>query len=153
MILFSFLNVLVVKGFFCNLVRHRYSFMSPFSEGDLRLFSKNEGTPRPQHQCHYHRVWPRKPLLMFPWVVAMQEGCIIVTKAATFVSFVGSLLKRGTCLWIKMYSVGREAFPHYGLRQTVLQTLLGASIGTLLKTKIGHQKALPVISFLWQNSA
>ena len=32
----------------------------------------------------------------------------------------------------------RETFP-YGLSQTVLQTLLGANVGALLKTKIGHQ--------------
>ena len=43
---------------------------------------------------------------MFLWVVVMQQRCIIVTKAATFVSFIGCLLKRGTCLWIKMYSIG-----------------------------------------------
>ena len=29
---------------------------------------------------------------------------------------------------------------HYGLSQTVLQTLVGANVGALLKTKIGHQK-------------
>ena len=54
-----------------------------------------------------------------------------------------------------MYLVGREKFP-YGLSQTVLHTLLGGSIGTLFKSKIGHQKALSVISsnrLLWQNSA
>ena len=33
----------------------------------------------------------------------------------------------------------RETFP-YGLSQTVLQTLLGANVGALLKIKIGHQK-------------
>ena len=33
----------------------------------------------------------------------------------------------------------RETFP-CGLSQTVLQTLLGANVGALLKTKIGHQK-------------
>ena len=86
------------------------------------LFCKNEGTPRPQHQCHDHRVWPRKPLLMFPWVLVMQQGCIIVTREAAFVSFIGSPLKWGACLWIKMYPVCRETFP-YGLCQTVLQTL------------------------------
>ena len=54
---------------------------------------------------------------------------------------------------VKMYLV--EKFP-YGLSQTVLHTLLGGSIGTLFKSKIGHQKALAVISsnrLLWQNSA
>ena len=54
---------------------------------------------------------------------------------------------------VKMYLV--EKFP-YGLSQTVLHTLLGGSIGTLFKSKIGHQKALSVISsnrLLWQNSA
>ena len=40
-----------------------------------------------------------------------------------------------------MYSVGKETFP-YGLNQTVLQTLLGAEVGALLITKVGHQKAL-----------
>ena len=93
MILFSFMNVLVVKGFFCYLVRHRSFFISSFSEGDLRrLFSKNVGTLRPQHQCHFHQVWPRKPLLMFPWVAVMQQGCIIVSKATAFVHFIGFLL-------------------------------------------------------------
>ena len=40
----------------------------------LKVISKNVGTPRPQHQCHYRWVWPRKPaLLMFPCVVVMQQ--------------------------------------------------------------------------------
>ena len=59
----------------------------------------------------------------------------------------------GALVSVKMYLV--EKFP-YGLSQTVLHTLLGGSIGTLFKSKIGHQKALSVISsnrLLWQNSA
>ena len=31
------MNVLVVKGFFCNLARHRSFFISTFSEGDYFL--------------------------------------------------------------------------------------------------------------------
>ena len=37
MILFRFINMLVVKGFFCNLVRHRSFFISAFSERDYFL--------------------------------------------------------------------------------------------------------------------
>ena len=48
--------------------------------------------------CDHGSVW-----LMFPWIVAMQQECIIVLKAAAFVSFRGCLFQRGTCLWRTVY--------------------------------------------------
>ena len=77
-------------------------------------FLKILRTRRPQHRCHYQRLWPWKRLLMFPWIVAVQQECIIVLKAAAFVSF------RGEPCTYKLY-------------QNVLQTLLRVRVAPLLK--------------------
>ena len=68
---------------------------------------------------------------MFPWVVIMKQGCIIVTKAVAFgVFYRPSALMRYLPL-LKCTHVGTETLP-YGLSQTVLQTLLGADVITAL---------------------
>ena len=55
---------------------------------------------------------------------------------------------RETLVSEEMYSVRGETVP-YGLSQNVLQILLGASVGVLLKATIGHQEALVVSKEGW----
>ena len=51
----------------------------------LKVISKNVETLRPQHQCHYHWVWPRKPL-----AVSMGSG------HAAEVYY----CHQGSCVWV-----------------------------------------------------
>ena len=70
MILFSFMNVFVVKGSL------QFSLVS---------FSLYFSTSVPISPGVTEEAFAD----VFPWVVVMQQRCIIVTKAVAFVSFIG----------------------------------------------------------------
>ena len=57
-------------------------------------------------------------------------------------------LSREALVFGEMYPVADKTFP-YGLRENMLQTLLGATVGELLQATIGHQEAHVVLTKGW----